>query len=304
MEDSRLTPLAKALAEAAVSNPKWWRESGNEKLLAPFPKDVKCFEVTAVAELAYDLAQQAYGRGNIVESLAFLPAPVTWLEQRYTREDGTPALQAYLLSDQGDNTAAVASTVGMQIKGRSVFIPISLGSLRLLDEADPDGWALDAVLVNEGFDPVSHGQNLLRGLYPLRSDTTGFKPPPGEASNESLEKAQTRAWQLYATLSLINSPRIVARSDRKPSSGLSKFLNRKGDGPYNLLPWHEVFLDITPPEATEAESGAPRLTGSRALHFCRQHIRIKRGRLEMVRAHYRGSAEVGIAQTQYRVGTA
>lgn len=298
-----MTPLARALAEAAVSNPKWWRSSGNEKLLAPFPHDVKCFEVTAVGDLAHELAQQAYERGSVVESLAFLPAPVTWLEQRYTREDGTSALQAYLLVDQGDNTASVASTIGADINSRTVFLPISLGSLRLLDASDPDGWAIDATLVNQGVDPVSYGRTLVRGLYPLRSGV--YVPPRERDPDDALDDNQERSWRLYATLSLINSPRIVARSERQASSKLSKFLNRKGDGQYNLLPWHEVFLDITPPpEATEAADGATRLTGPRALHFCRQHIRIKRGKLEMVRAHYRGSAEVGIAQTQYRVGAA
>lgn len=298
-----MTPLAKALAEAAVSNPKWWRNSGNEKLLAPFPHDVKCFEITAVRELADDLGQQALERGNVIESLAFLPAPVTWLEHRYTREDGTSAVHAHMLVDQGDNTASVTSTIGCEINGRTVFIPIPLGNLRLLDEADPDGWAIDSTLATQGIDPQSHGQNLMRDLYPLRS---GVRAPSFESDvDKQLDDAQARSWELYATLSLINSPRIVARSDHKPSSGLQKFLNRKGAGPYNLLPWHEVFLDITPPpEATEADGGGSRLTGSRALHFCRQHIRIKRGKLEMVRAHYRGSADVGIAQTQYRVGAA
>lgn len=298
-----MTPLAKALAEAAVSNPKWWRSSGNEKLLAPFPHDVKCFEVTAVMELADELGRQACERGNVVESLAFLPAPVTWLEYRYTREDGTPAVNGYLLVDQGNNTATVASTIGLEINGRTTFIPIPLASLRLLNEADPDGWAIDSILEHEGVDVETYAKKIWHGLYPpLRN---GVHPPPEEHDpDRQLDDAQERAWWLYAMLSLINSPRIVARSDHKPSSGLQKFLNRKGDGQYNLLPWHEVFLDITPPpEATEA-AGAPRLTGPRALHFCRQHIRIKRGKLELVRAHYRGSADVGIAQTQYRVGSA
>lgn len=298
-----MTPLAKALAEAAVSNPKWWRSSGNEKLLAPFPHDVKCFEVTAVQQLADELGQQAYERGNLVESLAFLPAPVTWLEHRYTREDGTPALHAFMLVDQGDNTASVTSTIGAEIKGHTVFIPVPLGCLRLLDEADPDGWAIDSTLATQDIDPHRHAMDVVRDLYPLRSGVN----VPREALDldKRLDDAQARSWQVYATLSLINSPRIVARSDHKPSSGLQKFLNRKGDGRYNLLPWHEVFLDITPPpEAAETVDGAPRLTGPRALHFCRQHIRIKRGRLELVRAHYRGSADVGIAQTQYRVGRA
>lgn len=296
-----MTPLAKALAEAGASNQKWWRESGNAKLLAPFPRDVKCFEVTEVVELAHELAQQAYERGNIVEALAFLPAPVTWLEHRYTREDGTPTLMAYLLVDQGDNTASVSSTMGCQIRGREVFIPVPLASLRLLDASDPDGWAIDAVLENQDVDVKKYGEKVLGGLHPLR--TVDWTPPPRDDLDSQLDNAQTRAWWLYAMLSLINSPRIVARSEHKASSKLNKFLNRKGDGQYNLLPWHEVFLDITPPpEAVAAADGAPRLTGPRALHFCRQHIRIKRGKLELVRAHYRGSADVGIAQTQYRVG--
>lgn len=294
-----MTPLAKALAQQAASNPKWWRESGSEKLLAPFPREVKCFEVSAVVDLASDLAQQAYERGNLVEALAFLPAPVTWLEQRYTRHDGTPALQAYLLVDQGDNTATVASTIGCEINGRTVFIPIPLGSLRLLNEADPDGWAIDSTILSQGVDVRSHATNLVRHLHLTRS---GVQAPLRETDvDAALDDAQARSWQLYATLSLINSPKIVGRSEHKASSGLNKFLARKSGTPFQLLPWHEIFLDITPPPEAEMESGT-RLSGPRALHFCRQHIRIKRGRLEMVRAHYRGSAEVGIGRANYTVG--
>jgi hypothetical protein len=301
MEDRSMTPLAKALAEAAVSNPKWWRSSGNEKLLAPFPHDVKCFEVTAVAELSHELAQQAFERGSVVEALAFLPAPVTWLEQRYTRADGSRALQAYLLVDKGDNTATVVSTIGVDINGRTTFIPIPLGSLRLLDAADPDGWAIDATLENQAVDVGDYARNLVRDLYPTRS---GVQLPPSERDvDAALDDAQVRSWQLYATLSLINSPRIVGRSEHKASSGLNKFLARKSGAPFQLLPWHEIFLDITPPPEAEMDGGT-RLSGPRALHFCRQHIRIKRGRLEMVRAHYRGSAEVGIGRANYTVGAA
>ena len=131
-----MTPLAKALAKlrfpipnggAAAAMKSCWRHS----------HDVKCFEVTAVAELSHELAQQAFERGSVVEALAFLPAPVTWLEQRYTRADGSRALQAYLLVDKGDNAATVVSTIGVDINGRTTFIPIPLGSLRLLDAADP-----------------------------------------------------------------------------------------------------------------------------------------------------------------------
>lgn len=296
-----MTPLARALAEAAVSNPKWWRESGNEKLLAPFPNDVKCFEVSQVSELAHELADQAYARGNVVEALAFLPAPVTWIERRYTREDGKSALQAYLLVERGDKTASAVNTIGVEINGRTVFLPVPLGDLRLLDLSDPDGLAIDSAIISQNIDPVSHGKKLVSSLYRLR-DVPGFRPDERD-DDSALETLQEHSWWLYSALSLINSPRIVGRSEHKVSSGLNKFLARKSGAPFQLLPWHEIFLDITPPPEAEMESGT-RLTGPRALHFCRQHIRIKRGRLEMVRAHYRGSAEVGIAQTQYRVGAA
>ncbi len=302
-----MTPLAKALAETAVTNRKWWRESGNEKLLAPFPNDVKCFEVSQVHDLAYELADQAYERGNIAETLAFLPAPVTWLERRYVRKNGTPARQAYLLVDKGDKTASVVSTIGLEIRGRTVFIPVSCGDLRLLDASDPDGFAIDSTILTQNVDLIEHVSKLGRHLHPMRAVPAAvaqaivderYRDP-----DRALETAQTRSWQLYATLSLINSPRIVGRSEHKASSGLSKFLARKGGAPYQLLPWHEIFLDITPPPEAEMEGGT-RLTGPRALHFCRQHIRIKRGRLEMVRAHYRGNAEVGIGRAHYAVGAA
>lgn len=296
-----MTPLARALAEAAVSNPNWWRESGNKKLLAPFPNDVKCFEVSQVTELAYELADQAYARGNIVEALAFLPAPVTWIEHRYVREDGKSAIQAYLLVDRADKTASAVSTIGLEINGKTIFVPAPLGDLRLLDSSDPDGLAIDSAIIQQDIDVVRHSRKLVSGLYKLR-DVPGYTPDE-ISDDDALETQRVHSWWLYSVLSLINSPRIVGRSEHRVSSGLSKFLARKRGAPYQLLPWHEIFLDITPPPEAEMESGT-RLTGPRALHFCRQHIRIKRGKLEMVRAHYRGSADVGIAQTQYRVGVA
>src|SRR5215469_3934654 len=129
MEGDSMTPLAKAIAEMSVANSKWWRESGCQDLLAPFPDKVKCFEVSQVDELAWELANQAYERDNIPESLAFLPAPVTWVEHRYTREDGASALQAYLLVERYGKTASVVSTIGLDINGRTMFIPVPCGDM-------------------------------------------------------------------------------------------------------------------------------------------------------------------------------
>jgi hypothetical protein len=294
-----MTPLARAIAEASVANPKWWRESGNDKLLAPFPHDVKCFEVSQVYELAHELADQASDRGNVAESLAFLPAPVTWIEHRYTREDGTSALRAFLLVEKADKTASAVSIIGVDINGKSVFIPAPLGDLRLLDASDPDGFAIDSTIISEGIDPISHAIKAVSSLYKLRD---GKAPAIDEIDPyHALETNQSHSWWLYAALSIINSPKIIAQSTHKPSAGLQKRLNRKASKPFGLLPWHEIFLDVQPPSDGESHGGGERLTGPKAFHFCRSFIRIRLGKLEHVRAHWRGDPARGISQASYRV---
>jgi hypothetical protein len=73
-------------------------------------------------------------------------------------------------------------------------------------------------------------------------------------------------------------------------------------GTFPLRAWTEIVLEVTPPsEAGALDPGEAHLTGRRALHFCRQHLRIRGGRLELVKAHWRGDAAIGIKQSRYRV---
>ena len=88
------------------------------------------------------------------------------------------------------------------------------------------------------------------------------------------------------TLSLINNPRIVGRSDHKASFGPGKLLARKSGAPFQLLPWHEIFLDITPPPEAEMESGT-RLSGLVRCTLPTAYPDQARTAGE-VRAHYRG----------------
>jgi len=302
-----MTPLAKAIAEMSVANPRWWRESGNEKLLAPFPDKVKCFEVSQVEELGWELANQAYERQSIAESLAFLPAPVTWIEKRYTRHDGASALQAYLLVERDNKTASVVSTIGVDIKGLPVFIPVPCGDMKLLDLSDPDGLAVDTQIVTQGYDPINYARQLNSNLYPTRRRITSreadeIRSAEGDEDTQ-LEENQARSWWLYSVLSIINSPKIIDRSTHKPSSGLQKRLNRKARTPFELLPWHEIFLDVRPPpDGSDHAGSGERLTGPKAFHFCRSFIRIRLGKLEHVRAHWRGDPALGVSQASYRVG--
>jgi hypothetical protein len=50
------------------------------------------------------------------------------------------------------------------------------------------------------------------------------------------------------------------------------------------------------PEGLAAGNGSPR-----ALHFVRAHLRLRLGRVELVRPHWRGDAQLGIKRPAYLV---
>ena len=291
----RMTPMAKWLAERVVAEPKWWLVNEYDKLLAPFPT-VKCFEVSAVFDLAAMLADQAQEKNAIADSLAFLPAPATWLEYQMDKGQGR---YGYLLVQKTETTASCVTFLANDIRGGIAFIPMPVTDLPLLSTADADDFAVDSALTIQGL-----GKEYLEkpavftefGIPKARWDTSNVN------WDEVLAAEQTRAYRLYALLSIINSPKIIDRSTHKPSSGLQKRLSRKAGKPFELLPWHEIFLDVRPPPDGEGHgSNSERLTGPKAFHFCRSFIRIRLGKLERVRAHWRGDPSLGVSQASYRV---
>lgn len=109
---------------------------------------------------------------------------------------------------------------------------------------------------------------------------------------------------IYSALALINTPKIIGRRQHMPHRGLERRLLKDQSiiGKFPLHAWTEITLNVTPPKdgSGEGEHEA-HLTGQKALHFCRSHLRIRLGKLEMVRAHWRGDAALGIKQSKYRV---
>jgi hypothetical protein len=104
-------------------------------------------------------------------------------------------------------------------------------------------------------------------------------------------------------LPLINSPRIIGRRQHMPNAGLERRLTRGlGVGKFPLHAWTEILLQVSKPiDIDDGEEHEAHLTGRRALHFCRKHIRIRRGQLEYVTAHWRGDPALGIKQSRYTV---
>lgn len=110
---------------------------------------------------------------------------------------------------------------------------------------------------------------------------------------------------LIGNLILINSPKLFGRVTHVPHRGLeSRLTTHFGVGKFPLRAWTELKLEVTKPlEIDDGEPHEAHLTGRRALHFVRKHIRIRLGKLEYVTSHWRGDAAIGIKQTRYKVVT-
>ncbi len=108
---------------------------------------------------------------------------------------------------------------------------------------------------------------------------------------------------VLAMLAMINTPKIVGRQQFMPHRGLERALTRQmGVGRFPLHAWTELKLSVSKPiEIDDGEPHEAHLTGRRALHFCRAHLRIRLGQLEFVTSHWRGDPALGIKQTRYVV---
>lgn len=106
-----------------------------------------------------------------------------------------------------------------------------------------------------------------------------------------------------SALAIINTPRIIGRRQHMPHAGLQRKIAAAHGmvGKFPLRGWTEIMLEVTPPQMADGQIHETRLTGQKCLHFCRRHLRIRNGSLEMVRDHWRGDPALGIKQSRYRL---
>ena len=107
--------------------------------------------------------------------------------------------------------------------------------------------------------------------------------------------------RMLLILHMIQQPRIVERTLRVHDERLQRSRQKSGKRP--LVHFHEVTVHVTRREraAQAAAQDVERRTGRR-LHHVRAFYRVRRGRLERVQAHWRGSAELGVSvATGHRV---
>ena len=269
--------------------------------------DFHCFEVTDIVELASDMAWQiVQGKVPYDCGFTFLPADRTWIE--WKNEEGTR--EAFFLErkssveGRGSQHATIVEVIE---DGQFGEVPDWVSRTLAGIGAKNDG------IVDELFTPemakrfgdsiiwkkMTHA-SALGVVLPLLDPARHVIQHP-----HLLDEGRQHTLAMIAViLSLINTPKTIGRRQHMPHRGLQKNLlrSRSPIGKFPLHAWTEILLHVTAPKDLSDEGSVEaHLTGAKALHFCRAHLRVRFGRVEVVKGHWRGDASLGIKRSRYKV---
>lgn len=235
--------------------------------------DAHFFDLSAVEPLVQDVStkmREAFDSKSLFsDRLAFLPAPVTWLEFYFnggretlvlapaTNEPGAAAMLEIAKHDSG----------GFWMMMRAGGIPL-VGSNRV---------------------PGRHTQGINEQWQRYELDTPRSDPI---------------AFRALAALALINTPRIIGRRQHMPHERVErdKLKALKLVGKFPLHAWTEIILKVAPPDVRTGEPATEgHLTGEKCLHFVRTFLRVRLGQLEYVESHWRGNPALGMKRSRYRL---
>ena len=268
-----MTPLAHQLAKQLLLRPQdrqhSWVVPQNSQFLRSALEGIHCFEVTECLPLTEEIQRLAARAAKQSEehldamfgSYTFLPAPKTWLEWR---QPSQLAPRTALLVEQ---------------------IPD--------EEGRPPNRARCTVFTHA----------MAFGAGEIVQLTAAYGTIDTLPTVKGLSGSGTALQLAMMMLLLINSPKVIGRRQHMPHAGLERKLTQSfGVGTFPLHDWTEILLEVNKPlEIDDGEPHEAHLTGKRALHFCRKHIRIRLGRLEYVSAHWRGDPAIGIKRSRYTV---
>lgn len=231
------------------------------------------FECTAVYKEALRLAGEIKNiPAGAMSRTAFLPASKTWLEIAGPSAIGVKRF-AILCQQDDDNLCASIQMIFLDMDGSCHLSGAATMQVMLAG--------------NEGFN---------KGVYYIN-------PKAFHDGDESGATADLTCL-IYALLAMVNTPRIVGRRQHQPHAGLQRAIarSRVAVGSFPLQAWTELKLEVhLPRDESKEDARQTILSGSRALHFVRRHIRIRRGQLEIVSPHWRGDPALGIKRTRYAV---
>lgn len=228
------------------------------------------FECTAISDpkILGDMASvllDVETQGGYTAPYRFAPAEKTWLEFR----NATDGSRFALLCVSDDNSTLV-----------------TLYS----DRRGDDGIDVNAL----GY--VSFADGSFEVLL-QKNDT----PERRKIKIETPHVLATMARDAVRMFVLINLPHVLGRKQNIAHKGAARKLGL-AVGKFPLHGWTELSLDVhlTPKrdDDTMHEAG---FTGGKCLHFCRAHLRLRNGKIEVVKSHWRGDPALGIKRTRYKM---
>jgi hypothetical protein len=308
-----MTPLAWELLEdlsrneCHVRNTPFAGAHATSVFLCNILRQCKFFDCAAVLPLIGNLAAsmvQAFEEYDRVDQrLAFLPAPMTWIECEMPSVEG-------LVSDE-DRTANINEFVSAKLKDfhphhyyRIAWILVGRDSTHIAEryhlqydtlyrKPEPRQWRLQKLsalpLVHSGLKP-QRSREYFRG-----SEVRVFDKPVADRED---------FWN-YATLALINTPRVIGQKQHNSNERIErdKLKRMKLVGKFPLRAWTEIVLRVktNPDDRSDEPSQEAHLTGERCLHYCRTYLRVRMGMLEYVEGHWRGNPALGMKRSRYRL---
>lgn len=116
------------------------------------------------------------------------------------------------------------------------------------------------------------------------------------------QKTKTRH-AIMLLLAAINAPKVFARVEHDPHTGLARKLaaSKAMPGKYPLHAWHEIKLEGWMHKVEHGTRRAKGATGEKAQHFVRAHPRFQNGKWVIVKWHRRGNPELGMRRARYSV---
>lgn len=262
-----MTPLAQRLIrqmnmpDDGKGKEEIWR--GRSDALGDYLWGIHCFEVSLVLPLAYQIAEVAAEQGGALDGKLFCPAPKTWIEWIH------PDLgRVALLIEEGRHEAVTVTAFWGT-------------SLRLLGCISTE---TSGLIIDRGYQPQ------------------GAILPERWTEIDDLDRKLLNIAQIF--LYIINSPKIIGRRQHMPHRGLERELVSAGRSGkrFPLEAWSEIILEARPTYFDESGvEHEAHLTGRKCLHFCRAHVRIRNGKMEIVGSHWRGDAALGIKKSRYKV---
>lgn len=221
------------------------------------------FEISDILQAATDLAHREYGDARIGEAIR-LPAKRVWMEARYP--DHSNGGFGVLLEGSGDSYR----------RGRA-FVAWDFPT---------DGVLAASPLCTFDWNRLLWGGEAADALLAIKGDVSGRLL----ASDAMLD--------VIGALAIMNEPRLHERREKR-------FFVRRSVaaevGKHPLRSWHEIVLHVDR-EVAQVGGEAGSLTGRKALHFVRGHLRmLPSGRLTWIKPHMRGDAALGETHASYRV---